>query len=96
MRRDRTGKEFLVDILRRAFITKEDANVLYDMIREECIEALISGKEVNLFELVAIRNHTTPSHSRNTFNGMMIVPERNILKARIFPRLKKEWNNIND
>ena len=96
MRLEKTNKEFIINILRRAFITKEDANIIYDMIREECIQALEEGKQVNLFELVAIRPHVTPSHTRNSFVGMIDVPAKNTLKARIFPRLKNEWKNIND
>lgn len=96
MKTEKTSKEFILDILRRAFITRKDALVIYDMMRDEFIEALAEGKEINLFELAAIRPHTTPAHVRNSFNGMINVPERTNLKARIFPRLRREWDDIND
>ena len=34
---EKTGKEFLVNILRSAFITKEDASILYDTIHDKCV-----------------------------------------------------------
>lgn len=94
---EKTGKEFLVNILRSAFITKEDASILYDTIHDKCVEALCEGKEVNLFDLAAIREHVTPSHERYALGDRRItVPDKSKIKARVFPKLKSEWEFLND
>lgn len=94
---ERTNKEFLCDILRRAYITKDDASALYDMIHEECIAALREGKEVNLFGLVIIQPYIKNAHWRNTLSGeMMHMPKRAKLRGKIMPRVSKLWKEINE
>lgn len=93
MANDKTGKDFLCDILRRAFLTKDDSYILYEMIREECIQALEDDKEVNLFDLVTLKSIDKPAHARNSFKGVVEVPDRKVVKARIYPRLKKLWKS---
>lgn len=93
---NKTNKDFLCDVLRRAFITKEDSYTLYEMIHDEVVQALSEGKEVNIFDLIYIRPDEKKAHKRNSFNGIIEVPNRKILKARFSPALTKEWKMIND
>ena len=66
------------------------------MIHEECLNALLDGKEVNLFNLATIRQLEIKGHSRNSLNGMIEVEDRTILKAKVFNTLKREWEYTND
>ena len=92
---EKTPKDFLCDILRRAYITKEDSYKLYDIIHDECLEALAQGKEVNLFDVALIRPAFKKGHRRNSLNGMIEVPDRVVLKTRVAPKLNTEWKYIN-
>lgn len=92
----KTNKDFLLDILRSAFITKEDANIIFDEIRNAVISELIEGNEVNLFDLVCLKPKEKQSHTHNTLTGSVVLPDRVVLSTRVYPRLKREWIYIND
>jgi nucleoid DNA-binding protein len=93
---NKTNKDFLATVLRRAFITKEDSYTLYEMIHDEVVQALAEGKDVNLFDLVYIEAAEKKAHRRNSFDGMIEVPDKTVLKPRLSPALLKEWKMIND
>jgi nucleoid DNA-binding protein len=92
----KTDKKFLVDILRRPFVHKEDAEALYEIIHDEVLNQLLEGNEVNLFGLASIKPVFKKGHKRNSFEGEIEVPDRMVLKSRVYPRLKNEWKEYND
>lgn len=87
----------LVDIIREVFVTKEDAEYIYDKIHDKVIESLLDGYDVNLFGCVAIeaveqKERVVP----NAFGkGDMVLPSRLVLKSRVYPTLIKEWDIVN-
>lgn len=94
---EKTNKKFFINVLRRAFISEEVAYELWDMIRDEAMDALLEGKEVNLFDLALLREQVTLSHERNALgNRRIVVPDKSNIKSRVSRRLKNEWELIND
>jgi hypothetical protein len=93
--KDKTNKDFILDVLREAFVTKQDANILFERMRDEVLEALSEGRSVNLFDLVVIEPLEKESYvMHGGLYGHKKIPKRTILKSRIYPRLKKEWELI--
>jgi hypothetical protein len=60
------GKPYIVNLLRRAFITKDAASQLYDLMKDEIVKELTKGKTVNLFGLVYLVPY---KHDGKTFGG---------------------------
>lgn len=94
----RTKKEFMVDQLRRAFIAKDDAMILYDIIKREILKALEQNKEVNLFDIVTIQQVDRKSRMlyrgfANVDDELRRIPARKALHARINHSLKKYWKD---
>lgn len=89
----KTKKSFLIDILREAYLTKEDAMILFERIREECFDALCKGECVNLFDLVVLEPEIVSERVKNNAfgKGNLTIPRHIRLKSRIYPRLNREW-----
>ncbi len=94
---NKVGKPFIVDLLRRPFVTKEAAMLLYDIIREDITEQLMNGNTVNLFDLVYLEPYKTkPKRVPQGFGkDPLILSEENSVKSRIAPKFKNEWKELN-
>jgi len=92
------NKVDFVDIIRKAFVTKEDAEIIYDEIHEMVLESLYEGYVVNLFGCVLIEPKTHPPMIvKDMFGqGDMMFPERIRLHANIYPTLKSEWKILQE
>lgn len=91
------NKVEIVDIIRKAFVTKEAAEEIYEEIHDLVLNSLLDGQFVNLFGCVTIK----PVFRKqklvvNSFGLRDIVyPESIVLKSSIYPRLKNEWDMVN-
>jgi len=92
------NKTDFIDIIRKAFITKEDAEAMYDEIHEKVLISLDEGYSVNLFGCVLIEPKTHPPMIiKDMFGqGDMMFPERIHLHTNIYPTLKNEWKIIQE
>lgn len=91
------NKQDIVDIIRKAFVTKEDAEQIYEEIHDLVLDSLLEDRVVNLFGCVTIRTRTRKEKIvHNSFGiGDVIYPEGIVLKSSIYPRLKNEWQMVN-
>lgn len=88
------GKPYIVNLLRRAFITKDTANELYDLMKAEIIKELTNGKTVNLFGLT----YLVPYKNNQAFGGF-INKELHDTEWRVRPvinrTIKEHFRNRN-
>jgi len=90
------NKVDFVDIIRKAFVVKEDAEAIYDEIHEMVLVKLDEGYSVNLFGCVLVESKThPPTILKDMFGqGDIMFPERRMLYSKIYPTLKNEWKII--
>ena len=93
----KVNKQDIVDIIRDVFVTKEDAEYVYEKIHEKVLDSLLNGYDVNLFGCVAIEAvHKNERIIPGAFGGDDIhLPKRRILKTRVYPTLSSEWDFMN-
>lgn len=91
------NKKDFVEIIRDAFVTKADAEEIYEKIHDRVLTALLQGGDVNLFGCVKLTSFTKPGYVlKNTIGTDQenyFVPERKRLKARVYPKLQRGWDD---
>ena len=88
-------KEFIIDLVRDLFITKEDAFLLWEHIFKSVVKKLVEeDKGINLFNLVYIeKDIRQEKFIPNSFGQKdMHIPEKVILKCRIHPKLERYFS----
>lgn len=93
----KVNKSDIVDIIRKAFVTKEDAEQIYEEIHDLVLDSLLGGKSINLFGCVTIKpNLRKEKVVKNSFGLRDIIyPESLVLGTSVYPRLKHEWQMVN-
>jgi len=91
--KQKVNKVDFVDIIRKAFVAKEDAEAIYEEIHEMVLVKLDEGYSVNLFGCVSIESKThPPTVIKDMFGqGDYMFPERRMLHTSVYPMLKNEW-----
>lgn len=96
--KDKLNKDDIVSIIRELFVTKEDAEYIYEKIHNTVLQSLADGKVVNLFGCAFLEAKYCPEKIiKNAFGmGDRVIEERFKIVAKVYPTLKKEWKIIQE
>lgn len=89
----KTRIEDMLSVFREVYLTIPEARYLWESVYDFSVASLMSGKVVNLFNIVFLelveRQEVVQKNAFGITGNLVVVPKRYVVKSRVHPKFHK-------